>query len=43
MDKNKLESLIKGRGIRLDLSCGSNKQPHWIGLDIRDLHSVDLL
>lgn len=31
------------QGIRLDIGCGENKQPGWVGLDIRPLKGVDIV
>lgn len=31
------------QGIRLDVGCGSNKQPHWVGMDIRKVKGVDIV
>jgi SAM-dependent methyltransferase len=36
--------LLKAKsGIRLDLGCGSNKQPGYIGMDIRRVAGVDIV
>lgn len=31
------------KGIRLDIGCGSSKQPHFVGMDIRKLKGVDIV
>lgn len=39
-----IEQLIKERsGIRLDIGCGNNKQPGFVGLDIQPLPGVDIV
>jgi predicted SAM-dependent methyltransferase len=30
-------------GIRLDIGCGANKQPNFVGIDMRDLPGVDIV
>jgi len=30
-------------GIRLDIGCGANKQRGFVGMDVRDLHDVDIV
>ena len=30
-------------GIRLDIGCGDNKQPHWVGMDRRKCDGVDIV
>lgn len=35
--------LKKHGGIRLDIGCGANKQPGFVGLDIRALPGVDIV
>jgi predicted SAM-dependent methyltransferase len=30
-------------GIRLDIGCGENKQPNFIGMDIRSIKGVDII
>ena len=30
-------------GISLDIGCGENKQPGWVGMDIRQLEGVDIV
>lgn len=40
MDNN----LFKAKsGIRLDIGCGANKQPGFVGMDIRSLEGVDIV
>jgi len=40
----KIKKLIKKRGgIQLDIGCGSNKQPGFVGMDIRKLPGVDVV
>jgi SAM-dependent methyltransferase len=31
------------RGIRLDIGCGDNKQPNWVGMDKRKVKGVDIV
>lgn len=33
----------KSKAIRLDLGCGSNKQPGFVGMDIRKVKGVDIV
>jgi SAM-dependent methyltransferase len=35
--------LAEKSGIRLDIGCGENKQPGFVGMDIRDLPAVDIV
>lgn len=35
--------LAQHSGIRLDIGCGANKQPGWVGMDARDLPTVDIV
>lgn len=35
--------LEKNSGIRLDIGCGANKQPGFIGMDVRPLPGVDIV
>lgn len=37
------ELLQQNSGIRLDIACGGNKTPGFIGLDIRELPGVDIV
>jgi predicted SAM-dependent methyltransferase len=37
------ELLAEHLGIRLDLGCGANKQPGFVGMDLRALPGVDLV
>lgn len=30
-------------GIRLDIGCGTNRQPNWVGIDLRPLPNVDIV
>jgi len=40
----KLEQLLKkNSGIKLDIGCGDNKQPGFVGMDYRDLPGVDIV
>lgn len=41
MNINKL--LEENSGIRLDIGCGGNKQPGFVGMDVRDLPGVDIV
>lgn len=39
-----MDELLKQKsGIQLDIGCGGNKQPGFIGLDVRDLPGVDII
>ena len=40
MKKKKLEF---NQPLRLDLACGSNKQPGFTGVDVRDVEGVDIV
>lgn len=44
-DKKALSKLLKdkARGIRVDIGCGANKIPGWIGLDYRAVPGVDIV
>lgn len=36
--------MLKGKtGIRLDVGCGENCQPNWVGMDIRPCKGVDIV
>ena len=37
------ETLGRAAGIRLDVGCGRNKQPGWIGIDFQPLEGVDIV
>ena len=37
------ELLKQNNGIRLDIGCGANKNPGFVGLDIRELPGVDIV
>lgn len=38
------DNLFKEKsGVRLDIGCGEAKQPNWIGMDVRDLPTVDIV
>lgn len=38
------EKLFKSKaGVRLDIGCGENRQPNWIGMDVRPLPTVDIV
>ena len=43
--KDHIRHLLKehNRGIRLDLACGTNKQPGFVGMDVRKLPGVDIV
>jgi SAM-dependent methyltransferase len=42
--ENDIEQLIREHGgINLDIGCGNNKQPNFVGLDIRPLDNVDIV
>lgn len=34
---------MRYQGIRLDIGCGENKQPHWTGMDNRKFPGVDIV
>jgi SAM-dependent methyltransferase len=39
-----IDALLKEKsGIHLDIGCGENKQPNFVGMDIRELDGVDLV
>ncbi len=38
-----IQELIEKRTISLDIGCGGNKQPGFIGMDIRPLEGVDIV
>lgn len=39
-----IDDLLKNQsGIRLDIACGSNKNPGFIGIDVRPLEAVDIV
>lgn len=43
-EKSKIKELCKSKaGIKLDLGCGENKQPGFVGLDKRGLAGVDIV
>jgi hypothetical protein len=37
------ELLAVASGIRLDIGCGENKQPGFVGMDVRELPGVDVV
>lgn len=37
------EMLKSASGIQLDIGCGANKQPGWVGMDVRALPGVDIV
>jgi len=37
------ELLAKNQGIQLDIGCGANKQPDFVGIDVRPLDGVDIV
>lgn len=40
----KIDDIIAAnQGIRLDIGCGANKQPNFVGMDIQDLPGVDII
>lgn len=41
--RNIQDVLREHEGIQLDIGCGANKQPGWVGLDIRELPGVDIV
>ena len=44
MSKKDIEKLLKEKsGIRLDIGCGTNKNPGFVGIDILDLPDVDIV
>ena len=38
-----LDNLLKKQGIRLDIGCGANKNPGFIGIDLLPLKEVDIV
>lgn len=44
-NKSAVEKIIEenNRGIRIDIGCGANKIPGWVGIDIRPLPGVDIV
>lgn len=43
-DDDKITALLaQHSGIKLDIGCGGNRQPGFIGLDIRPLETVDIV
>ena len=38
-----MKKLQSKQGIRRDIGCGENKQPHWVGMDLRRLKGVDIV
>ena len=39
-----INELLKERsGIRLDIGCGENKQPGWVGMDVQEMPGVDIV
>lgn len=44
MTQKELDTLLKDKsGIRLDIGCGGNKQPGFVGIDMLDLPGVDIV
>lgn len=42
--EDKIDSILKEKsGIKLDVGCGSNKQPSFVGIDYRELPGVDIV
>ena len=42
--KANVKALIKEKGgILLDIGCGANRQPSYVGMDIRELEGVDIV
>lgn len=41
--ENVKKLLAKSQGIKLDLACGAQKQPGWVGIDILPLPGVDIV
>lgn len=37
------ELLRQAAGVRLDIGCGANKQPNFIGIDVQELPGVDIV
>ena len=37
------ELIAQNSGIFLDIGCGANKQPGWVGMDIREMPGVDII
>lgn len=40
---NVTELIEAHSGIFLDIGCGENKQPGWVGIDMRDVSGVDIV
>jgi len=40
---NIAELIADSAGIFLDIGCGANRQPGWVGMDIRDISGVDIV
>ena len=44
LERRRVRRLLKGKGgIRLDVGCGANKQPGFVGMDVRNLPEVDIV
>jgi len=44
MDRLSIAELLQqNSGIKLDIACGENKTPGYVGMDVRDLPGVDIL
>jgi len=44
VDQSDIQSLLNQQsGIRLDIGCGANKNPGFVGMDIRPLPDVDIV
>lgn len=44
MTKSPIEKLLKKKGgIQLDIGCGANRQDGWVGMDVQDLPTVDIV
>lgn len=41
--KKIMDLIARNQGIQLDIGCGSNKQPGFVGMDIQPLDQVDLI
>lgn len=38
-----MKKIDRYKGIKLDIGCGENKQPNFVGMDIRKLNNVDII
>lgn len=43
IDSSVSDVILQRSGIQLDIGCGQNKQPGWVGLDMREVEGVDIV